>query len=194
MLKATERKNSKEEIKYSLANKTMNLKDELLREYSKEQTRRISGYIGTDEHRFSDLMSLFLTEHYRINQRAAAIINDVTDRHPSMIKPYMEKLVMNLYNEGLHDAVKRNTIRVLQFVEIPEDLWGHTAEICFGYLASNDEPIAVKAFSMTVLEKICKEVPELTNELRVLIEDQLPYSSTGFKNRGNKILNRIGRS
>ncbi len=47
---------------------------------------------------------------------------------------------------------------------------------------------AVKAFAMQILCNICEKEPELANELMMIIEDQIPHSSIGFKNRGTKIL------
>ncbi len=44
---------------------------------------------------------------------------------------------------------------------------------------------------MTVLEKICRKIPELKPELRLIIEEQLPHGSAAFKNRGNRILKRL---
>lgn len=45
---------------------------------------------------------------------------------------------------------------------------------------------------MTILHNLSKEHPDLKNELRVAIEEQMPYASAGFKSRGNKILKALG--
>ena len=106
------------------------------------------------------------------------------DVDPKQIIPWLDLLVKNLFTEK-EDAVKRNTIRALQFVEIPEELWGEAVEICFQFLMGN-EAIAIKVFSMTVLYNLSIKIPEISNELRVVIEDQIPYGSAGFKSRGEK--------
>lgn len=165
----------------------MDIKTELLREHSKEQAKRIAGYIGKDVERFDVLMSLFLDINYRITQRAAWVLSHCIDDQPNLILPYVEKIVLNLKDET-PVAVVRNTVRVLQMVEIPEEHWGITADACFHLLASNSQPVAVKVFSMTVLANICLKVPELKHELKILIEDQMPYGSAGFKSRGKKVL------
>ena len=99
-------------------------------------------------------------------------------------------MVANLEND-VNDAVKRNTVRVLQFVDIPEEHMGKLADICFNYMGSAKEPIAVKVFSMTVLYHITLKIPELKNELLPLIEDLIPYGSAGFQNRGRKIIKSL---
>lgn len=168
----------------------MNLREEILREHSKDQRDYIVNYIGNDEHRFEELMHLFLKDDYKVTQRASWVVSECTERFPFLITPYLNSIILNLRNE-VHDAVKRNTIRILQFVEIPESLFGITAEFCFELLASKKEPVAIKAFSMTVLLEIVKKIPELKIELQILIEDQMPYSSPGFTSRGNKTLKAL---
>ncbi len=85
--------------------------------------------------------------------------------HPWLIDPFLEDVIDNL-NHPVHDAVKRNTIGLLQEIEIPDDQMGKVADLCFGYLSSAKEPVAVKAFSMTVLLKIVQHYPELKEELK----------------------------
>lgn len=150
----------------------MELKNQLLKEHSKENTIRIADYIGGDSKKFNQLMSLFLGKEYRVTQRAAWVVSQCAEKHPELLNNHLDELILNLRN-NVHVAVKRNTVRVLQNIEIPDHLLGEAADICFGLLASKDEPIAVKAFSMTILANICKKEPDLKNELQILIEDQL---------------------
>ena len=168
----------------------MDLEAEILREYSKPQAQRIARYIGDDQRRFDQLMKLFLADTYRVTQRAAWIVSHCIDQYPNLIKPHLKAIIYNL-NGPVHVAVKRNTVRILQFVEIPNSLKGPLANICFNYLQSGKETIAVKVFAMTVLANMAKTNPELGNELRILIEDQMPYASAGFASRGSKILRNI---
>lgn len=149
--------------------------------------------IIADPSQFSLLMSHFLDdagEGYRLPQRAAAVVNEVCEKRPDFLMPYYERIILNLRND-IHDAVKRNTVRLLQFHHIPEDLLGEAADICFEQLQSTKEPIAIKVFSMTVLFNIVKRVPELKSELEYMIEEQMPYGSAGFVSRGRKILKAL---
>ncbi|MBX2840868.1 MAG: hypothetical protein KTR26_03800 [Flammeovirgaceae bacterium] len=171
----------------------MDLKEELLREYNKEHVVFLANYIGNDKEKFAELTDLFLHSEMRVTQRASWVVGHCADLHPELIHPHLTNLVNNLRN-NIHDAVKRNTIRILQDIEIPEDLIGDVADICFEFLQSNKETIAIKVFSMTVLFNITKSIPELKNELKVIIEDQMPYGSAGFKSRGRKILKQLNKT
>ncbi len=168
----------------------MDIKEELLKEHSKEQAERIANFIGSDTAKFDKLMQLFMGDHYRTNQRAAWVLSKCADRSPELLTPYIARLIKNLMGD-VHVAVKRNTLRVLQDIKIPKDLWGIIVDICFRILKSSEEPIAVKVFGMTVLHNIVKEEPDLKNELKLILEDQLPYGSAGFKSRASKILKTL---
>ncbi|WP_020528207.1 hypothetical protein [Flexithrix dorotheae] len=170
----------------------MDLREELLREYNKEHVVFLANYIGNEQEKFAELIDLFLNGEMRVTQRASWVVGHCADQYPELITPYLPTLVYNLRN-NIHDAVKRNTVRILQDIDIPEDLIGEAADICFEFLQSNKEAIAIKVFSMTVLFNITKSIPELANELKVIIEDQMPYGSAGFKSRGKKILKELNK-
>jgi len=170
----------------------MSLREEILKEHSKPHTVYLSKKIGPNQEAFDELMDLFLKGEYQVKQRAAWILSHCFDDHPWLINKHIEALILNLQND-VHDAVKRNTVRVLQFVDIPEKLLGTAADICFSFLNSSKEPVAVKAHSMTILLNIVKKFPELKVELKLSIEDQLPFGSAGIKSRGNKILKALDK-
>ena len=164
----------------------MKLREEILKEHSKTQTTRIVNYIGNDAERFGELMDLFFNDEYRVCQRAAWSVSYCGREHPKLLHPYIKKMLNNL-NNPVHDAVKRNTVRVLQNIRIPKALQGLAVKQCFQLLEAN-EPIAVKVFSMSLLGNIAKEHPELKHELKILIETQIPFASKGFLSRASKVL------
>lgn len=168
----------------------MNIRQALLEEHSREQTLKISKYIDSDSKRFAELIKLFMGDEYRVTQRAAWVVSYCAQEHPQLVKPYLSRLVKNLEKPGLHDAVKRNTLKVLEMLSIPKALQGQVADTCFKFLVSQ-EPIAMKAYSMTILLNICKEEPDLKNELRLIVEDMIPLGSPGIRARGKKVLKAL---
>ncbi|MBX2971385.1 MAG: hypothetical protein KF803_18610 [Cyclobacteriaceae bacterium] len=171
----------------------MNLEKEILKEHSKAQTLKIVRYVGNDPERFSELVSLFLKGPYRVTQRAAWPLSICVEHNPEIVKPHLKKLVMNLKQPALHNAVKRNTIRLLQFIEVPKSLHGEVATRCFDYLQDNQEAIAVRAFSMTVLANIAKTNPGLKRELIMILEDILPYGSAGLISRARTTIKQLNK-
>ncbi len=170
----------------------MNLIKLILSAHSKAMKDKVVKYVGRNPVRFKELVSIFLTGPYRVTQRAAWPLSYCVQKHPALIKPHLKTVLNYLGKPGIHDSVKRNTIRLLQGIDIPKSLQGKAANICFEYLSNPKEPIAVRVFSMTVLANMAKENPELKNEIIPIIEDQLPYGSAGFRSRGMKVLKALG--
>lgn len=170
----------------------MDLEQEILEIKSKHAIQPIIAFVGDDKKKFDRLMSLYFSENIRLTQKASWVVNHVAENNLQLLNPYLKKLILNLENE-ITDAVKRNTIRLLQFIEIPEELQGTLINICFDFLQKRDSPVAVKAFSMTVLYNHCKAQPELANELKLVLEELLPYGSAGIKSRAKKILKKLDK-
>ncbi len=166
----------------------MDLKEALLKEHSKKQALLIASYIGDNPGRFDDLMKLFFSKEYRVAQRAAWVMSHCTDHYPGLMRPHLKRLVKNLQDPTLHVAIKRNTVRFLSNYELPKDLMGLVADYCFKFLADPKEAVAVRVHAMLVLYNFCKKEPGLSNELKILIEENMLHGTAAFKARGRKIL------
>jgi hypothetical protein len=166
----------------------MDLESEILSTRSKQQVVRLVRWIGKDTRRFKRLVVLFLQEDEKIARRSAWVIGHCVEAHPSLMQPWLKPMIKKMKTPGAHCAVKRNGVRILQFVKIPRGLQGIVAGLCFNYLTSLDEPIAVRTFSMTVLGKIAEQEPELKKELELTIRQMLPYSTAAFRARAKKVL------
>lgn len=169
----------------------MNLIKTLQSDFSKQTVNKIVAYIGNDPARFKTLVDAFLAGHYRTTQRAAWPLSYCVKAHPELIKPHLRNIIKNLNKRGLHDAVKRNTVRFLQFIDIPKSMHGITLDACFPLLEDKKEPIAIRVFAMTVLANLADTYPEIKGELIAVIEDQMPYGSAGFVSRGKKVLKKL---
>lgn len=169
----------------------MNIRAEILKGYSRAQVNKIVDYVGNDPARFKVLVEVYLKGPYRITQRAAQPLTYCAERNPALVRPHLKTLLDHLMKPGVHDAAKRNTIRLLQFIEIPKPLQGKVAGLCFGYLQNRKEAVAIRVFSMTVLAAIAANNPALKPELKMLIEDQLHYGSCAFISRARKVLKSL---
>ena len=169
----------------------MDLQKLLAAEHSKKQCDRIVAYIGKDKERFAALVKLFFRGEYRITQRAAWPLSYCVRRHPELIQPYFKPLLDNLERQDIHVAVIRNTLRLLQDVTIPKKFHGRVMSICFDFIQSPDTPIAVKAFSLTVLQHLSVEYPDIRPELRLIIGEQWERATAAFRSRARRVLKSI---
>jgi hypothetical protein len=170
---------------------SMDLQKELDKAHNRQQAEKITRYVGNDPARFASLIKIYLQGPYRITQRASWPIGKCIERNPKLAGPHLKTLLDFLKKPGVHDAVKRNTMRLLQHINIPKRNQDQVMTICFEYLQEPKLAVAIKAFAMTSLMKVIHDKPELLQELRVIIEDELPYATAAFRSRGNKVLKQI---
>ncbi len=166
----------------------MDIRQSLMAVHSKQQAVAIVEFIGDDPERFAELMKLFFAGEYRLTQRAAWPMSYCAELHPELIRPYLPKLINCLERDDQHDAVKRNVLRLMQYIEIPKRLAGKVYSHCVDLIDNADEPAAVRAFAMTVAARIAKSEPDLMNELRLIVSKHLPHSTAAFKVRAREIL------
>ncbi len=170
----------------------MNIKQALEAEHSKALTLRIINYIGDDAERMAELMDCFFADQYRLCQRASWAVGYMAEKNPTLLEPYLERMILNL-NNPVHDAIMRNTMRVFRDLPtIPDELLGITADVCFRYVTTPSVAVAIRSFAMRVLEKICRKVPELKEELRLTIEDLMQHEKApAFTSAAKDVLKKI---
>lgn len=165
----------------------MDILEALLAEHSKSQMKKIVQYIDRDPTKFAELMKVFLGDTYRLSQRAAGVLNYCAENHHELVKPYFGRLIDQLEREGSHVAVRRNVVRMLQFLEIPRRYRGRIFGACYNLVNDPSQPVAVKVFAMSTAARIAENEPDLLNELKLVVDKYLPHSTAGFKSRARKI-------
>lgn len=164
----------------------MNLREEILREHSKAQTMRIANWIGNDPKRFARLATLFLEGEYRITQRAAWVISHCADSYPNLIIPHLGDF-LGLAENPPHVAVKRNVLRVMTLIKIPEDLEGNAYDLCYSLARQSKEDVAVRCHAMTILTTLALKYPELKVEVCDIISSLRDHDSPGLRSRSKKL-------
>lgn len=169
----------------------MNLREQLLKEHSKTNTELIVDWIGKDADRFAALMQLFLEDEYRVGQRAAWVLSGCADRYPAITHPHLADMVHCLENPS-HPAISRNTLRALANLPlVPEELQGELVDHAFRILTDPKQPVAIHVHAMQVVANLCQEHPDLSAELRLVLEANLEGASKGYLSRVRKILKRL---
>lgn len=166
----------------------MNLRELIRKDHSKANCDRIVRWIGSDQRRFDELVRLFLQDEPMIRQRAGWPLGYAAMAHPALIRKHTGKLLRNLQQPGLHDAVKRNTVRLLQDIPVPERYQGLLMNTCFNFISSPTEKPAVKVFSMTILHNLSKQYPGIQQELCTLLKYLWDQEGAAFRSRAKKIL------
>ena len=152
---------------------------------------KIAAWVGKNPARFAEMVDAIAKATPRAQIRAAWPMSYCVENHPTLITPHFGKVVALLVSPATHPSTTRSIIRALQFVKVPKVYQGKVADRCFTLLADHTVAPAIRIFSMTVLENLALQNKDLRRELCLILEDQLPYGSTGFINRGRKILKRL---
>ena len=166
----------------------MDLLNILSGKQSKAATLSIVQWVGTSQKRFDELFDLFTGPDLRLAQLSGTALSNCVMQHPGFIKRHWTKLLTNLERPDLHGAITRNTVRLLQYTSIPEAYQGIVMVLCFKLASAPAEKPAVKAFSLTILDKLSKLYPEIRNELKLMIRSQWDEEGPAFRSRGKKIL------
>jgi hypothetical protein len=168
----------------------MELRVQLLQAHSKVNCNLIVDWIGNSQKKFDELFALFMSNDSRIVQMSSWPLSYCVEAYPNLIQKHFPNLLKHLKKQNNHEAVKRHSLRLLQFVTIPKKYQAIVMNICFDFIQNIDEKPTTKVFSMVVLENLAKLYPEIKPELCLIIETQMPYESAGFKSRGRRILSK----
>lgn len=152
---------------------------------------RIQEAVETDPDKLNELMDLFCSAPYRVQQRAAWVAGSLP---PKLTAPFLPRIIEVCRSFPSNDSVKRNSMRLLQFSKIPEELSGLAWDLSFKLASKREEAIAIRAFAIGVLHKLTKEYPELSDELIALLEQEAPYTKKGLLNRIQNTLKALKKA
>ncbi|MFH0760650.1 MAG: hypothetical protein V2A67_04010 [Bacteroidota bacterium] len=170
--------------------------ESILSDSSRSLADYVTATVGNDPQLFNQLYDLSMQQKRQVSMRAARVMDFACERHPELIRPYLKKIIRDL--PGLKDdAVKRIFMHILirhPWVE-DERLMGRLVNTLFKWLQDEAQPIAIKAYSMVILENISVLHTDLKNELALVIEEALPYwESAGLQVQGNRVIRKIRKS
>ena len=158
---------------------------------TKAQLQFLQNWVGNNPGRLNALIRVFVNGNYRLAQRAVRIISQVSDATPELLAPHLPALVHALAHTN-SNAVKRNLVRLLQVVNLPEEQQGEIAQQCFAFVNNPKEAIAVRAFAITVLARICQLQPELTREFALLLDRASINASAAIVHRIGEARRKLG--
>ena len=105
------------------------------------------------------------------SMRASRLMLHASFEYPELVKKQLPYLIKFLEQPNLHTGAIRNTIRVFQELDLPEKYCSKMFDICINYSKNSTMPHAVRAFSINVLENICKKYPELKHEVLLVLNE-----------------------
>ena len=164
--------------------------DLLMVETSRRNTDLIADIIVNKPSLFDELVLIYLRNEEPLSRRAAWVVDTVSEKIPNLLDPYLGSIAATLPRFD-HDGLKRLSLRMLSRSPLPQKYLGELMNLCFDWLISSKESVAVKVYAMEILYTISQVEPELKKELADSIEWRIGEETAGFKNRGLKTLKKL---
>ena len=172
----------------------MDLREALLVEHSRQQRDVIVDYIGVSPSRYKDLWEIIKNEEPPLPQRAAWVLDATTMRHPFLFDDILDEAVAFLFVKK-HDAVPRAITKILGLrKEIPEKHQGMLFSLAIDWMLSPTKAVALKVHCMSIACTIAMPIPELREELAIVIKDQIEFNTPAFLSRGRKVLKQLNKA
>lgn len=175
----------------------MNSLQEILETENSRQIANIAAaYVGTDNERFETLLNLVFNGQIPVSQRASRVVDTCIEWEPQLLTKSIHYRIITYLLTCNDHTIKRSLMRLLcrHSMVDDDDLLGQLVEKSFEWVQSAEEKVAFKVLAMQVLFNISKKIPELKHELILVIEEQLPYNSHGFKSRGRMLLKKLKKA
>ena len=118
-------------------------------------------------------------------------MGDIGEIAPELITSAVKEL-FSIYKETNITGFDRTMAKVFWQIGIPEPIEGEVIDLLFNWVMCPDKKVAVKVYSISALLNVCKKYPDLKQELRVVINDQLDKNSIAFKVRARDVLKELG--
>ena len=169
----------------------MNIQQEILRAHSKDHALKIAGYACSSGKVFRELIRCLLDDDQQLARRAAWTVSWSARIKPDIVIPHIKDLVAVLRKKYVHEAVVRNTVRILQEIEIPVKFQGEVMDSCFQFLENPSTPVAIKVHSLTTLYNFSKSYPDIKPELKLIIQELWEHETAAFRSRAKKVLKEL---
>jgi hypothetical protein len=172
------------------SNRMTDLRTLLLAEMSRRNTDFISDIVLSDKTLFENLFKLALLNEEPVSRRAIWVVDVISEVDPKILHPFMSELIEALHHFN-HDGLKRHTLRMLSRNDLTMDQFLPILDLCFEFMRSEKESVAVRYQAMHLLYKMSEKEPGLKHEIISTIELQMHDGSSALGNQCLKLLKKL---
>lgn len=126
----------------------------------------------------------------RQGNRLAWVLGKLLEEHREWFAPLSDDLLEWLPGVTTQGIV-RSFLRAVAMDPPPKSKESDWIDFCFSLFNDPQVDIAVRVHALQILHNYCRRYPDLSHELESSIHAQMPYLSTGLKNRAKKVLKSI---
>ncbi|MCC6818726.1 MAG: hypothetical protein IT245_07540, partial [Bacteroidia bacterium] len=154
-----------------------------------KQIKKLAQFCAEDKKGLSTVLKRLDQGVGREKAIASWILSHAVEINPKCLNDKQHALLIELVKSNTLGTIRRNIIRVWQF-SFPqiEDLKIKIIDLSLQMLSDLSQDLAVRVFSITVLESYLEFMPEIREEVIFLIERESPNPSPSFSVRANKFI------
>jgi hypothetical protein len=167
-----------------------NFKELLLKGNSRSYTDFVAEIVLNRPELVNELWEIYLSSEEPVSRRAAWIIDTASEDKPGWIEAFLPQLI-NKLPQFNHDGLKRHALRMIARMPFPAGTEGELLNLCFTWLLSTTESVAVKMYCIQILYRLSAAEPDILQELYDTIDFQMADGTPGFRSIGSKILRKI---
>ena len=166
----------------------------LLENFKKERSfEKMFQLLETDQNLLSELVAIIKNlEPYPYPEYASWILTHYVEKYPERIKPFQADLIDTLFLTD-KQTVLRNVLNTLQALDISNYREAELIDLLIGFIQDNANKVALQVYSIYYLTKFLIIYPEITNEIKSIIELDSQNKSAAYSaaiRKFNKIINK----
>ena len=140
------------------------------------------------DHKISlDTLYPILDAEKMVSMRFTWLVGGLCEQAPQIVFPSVIYFYSKRH-EVLFPNYDRSLAKMFWLAGVPLEIEGEAIDQMFKWLLDAHITVSTKTYSMYSLHDLTKKYPELRNELKVSLEDQLDKNTANFKRRVLKIL------
>lgn len=144
------------------------------------KVKELANNCATDLDLLNELLRLIIQSDDRSAIVASWIVSHAAEYTPGIIDSKRSSQILNRLKLTQKGTIKRNLIRIFQFVILEGKQTFELLDIAFGFFENPKEEIAVRAFALTCLEKHLDQFPEIIPEIEFIIEREYETLTPAF--------------
>lgn len=109
---------------------------------------------------------------------------------PELVYPVIPYFFAKRHEIGVPNY-NRSLAKLFWLSGIPEEIEAEAIDELFNWILDAGSNTSAKSFAVLALHKLTQQYPDLKNELKLVIEDQLQKNGTSFEKRAGKVLAQL---
>ncbi len=156
-----------------------------------EQRRIWASAIIENEFDLKEFSKLLRSEN-KVATRFLWLLSEIGEKDPSRLFRELP-FFFELSDEIKHLDFKTSFATYWLIAGVPLENEARAIDLLFGWLQSAHTNVTTKSRSLFVLFKLTNKYPELKNELKLCLEDQMEKNTNDFSKRARKVLKDLDR-